>query len=152
MSRLKSLFVTVGVVAFLSGCVTGTPFQEAGSLIPEIKAGQGRIFVYRHLGVFSAIARRALYVDGKPVADVLAGKSSFIDTKPGKHVVNSNDRRARMTIDVPEGRTIYLRFEIVRDDVAEGNTLIHIVPEKIAKKDIKSSNLIETMIRHPDEL
>ena len=152
MGKLKNLYMMVGIAAILSGCIGGTPYEEAGALIPKVKANQGRIFAYRNISVFSNMVRRVLYVDGKPVADVLSGKSTFINIKPGKHFITFNKGLNRLNINVPRGKTIYLRYEIVRDDVAKGNTTVTVIPEKTAKKDIKSTNLIEAKIRHPDEL
>ena len=91
MRRIKFFFLTIAMAAILAGCVGGETYKVAITVLPDLKAGNGRIFAYRNHTIFSTMVRRVLYLDGKPVGDVLNGKSMFVDAKAGKHVVTYND-------------------------------------------------------------
>ena len=152
MHRIKFLLSTFCVAAILAGCVGGETYRVAITVLPYLKAGNGRIFAYRNHTILSTTVRRVLFLDGKPVGDVLNGKSIYVDAKAGKHVVTYNGGRNKLNINVVAGKNLYLRFDIVRDEVAVGNTTVTETRGKTAKREIEQTNLIETMVRHPDEL
>ena len=152
MRSIRFFFITIGIAAILAGCVGGEGYKVAITVLPDLKAGNGRIFAYRNHTLLSTMVRRVFYLDGKAVGDVLNGKSMFVDAKAGKHVVTYNEGRDKLTINVRAGKSTYLRYDIVRDDVAVGNTTVTETRGKAARKEIGETNLIETMVRHPDEL
>jgi hypothetical protein len=67
-------------------------------------------------------------------------------------VVNFNDGRDKLNINVPAGGSIYLKYYIVDDSIAVGNTAVDVIEPKIAESELTGVHLIETMIRNPDEL
>jgi len=50
------------------------------------------------------------------------------------------------------GGSIYLRYSIVSDTVAKGNSIVELIDPKIATSELENVRLIEKIIRYPDEL
>lgn len=151
----KKIAVKVGMVALalvLVGCASGEPYGTAKSKIPALKAGMGRIFVYRGINPLAVFKPRVFRLDGKLIGDTYTSTIIFHDTTPGNHVVNFNGGDSSLNINVPAGGAIYLKFSIVPDTVATGNTAVTVIDSKTAENELTGIHLIETIIRNPDEV
>jgi len=152
MRKIYFKLSIVGLAILLAGCAVGVQYRDAVSKIPAIKAGDGRLLVYREINPFSGLISRVLWVDGKPVGDVYGSAVIIHDLKAGPHVINYNEGASKLDIVVPDGGKVYLQYSIVSDSQHEGNTGVEIVPAKEGESDIQHLHFIETRIRHPDEL
>jgi hypothetical protein len=151
----RNSITKLGIIALtlvLVGCASGEPYGAAKSKIPAIKSDMGRIFVYRSINPLAMFKPRVFTLDGKHVGDTYASTILFHDVSPGKHVVNFNDGRDKLNINVPAGGSIYLKYYIVDDSIAVGNTAVDVIEPKIAESELTGVHLIETMIRNPDEV
>jgi hypothetical protein len=136
----------------LVGCATGEPYGTAKSKIPALKAGQARIFVYRDINPLAIFKPRVFILDGKPVADTFASTIFYHDVTPGSHEVNFNSGRNKLAINVPVGGKIYIKYSIVDDSIAVGNTAVIVVDNEIAEDELTGVHLIEATIRNADEV
>jgi hypothetical protein len=136
----------------LVGCATGEPFGTAKSKIPALKADKARIFVYRSMNPLALFKPRVFTLDGKPIADTYASTIFYHDVTPGSHDVNFNSGRDKLAINVPAGGKIYLKYSIVDDSVAIGNTAVTVIDNKIAEDELTGVHLIEAAIRNADEV
>ena len=140
------------VALVLVGCASGEPYGTAKSKIPALKSDMGRIFVYRSINPFAVFKPRLFKLDGKNIGDTFASTIIYHDVTPGKHVVNYNSGRSNLTINVSAGGKVYLKYPIVSDTVAVGNTAVEIIDSKTAQGELTGIHLVETMIRNPDEI
>lgn len=72
--------------------------------------------------------------------------------RAGTLVVNFNGGRDTLAIKVAAGHTLYLKYTIVNDKVAIGNTAVTVVSNQTAEAEMGGIHLIKKMIRNPDEL
>jgi hypothetical protein len=145
--------VTVVLVLMLTGCATGESYVLAKSKIPALKSDKGRIFVYRTFNPLALFKPRKFTLNGKDIGDTFASTIMYHDVTPGKYEVNYNDSRDKLLINVPAGGVIYLKYGLVSDAVAIGNTTVTLIEKKLAEEDVTESGvfLIETLIRHPND-
>ncbi len=151
----KNIIAKIGMFALmlvLVGCASGEPYGTAKSKIPPLKPDMGRIFVYRSINPLAIFKPRVFRLDGKPIGDTYSATIMYHDTSPGKHVVNYNSDRSSLDINVPAGGSIYLKYSIVSDSVAIGNTAVTIIDTKTAESELPGIHLIETTIRNSDEV
>jgi hypothetical protein len=138
--KLPLILLVMAIV--LSGCELGTPFEEAKSGIPAVAEGKGRIFVYRTSNLVTLAFPRKFVLDGKFVANILAGNSYTVETSPGDHTATDGGGDFALKFKVEAGKTKYIRYTIVDDSVAKGNTIIEDVPEDQALTHLKSTQFI----------
>jgi len=138
------------LIAF--GCATGINYETAKVTIPALKSDMGRIFVYRKLNPFALLKPIIFTLDGKHIADTYTDSIIYHDVEPGNHVVNYNNGKNKLTVNVPKGKSIFIKYSIVDDSVAIGNVGVTVVEAKTAEIEMKSISLIEKKIRYPDEL
>jgi len=136
----------------LVGCAGGEPYNSGKNQVPVIKSDMSRIFVYRSRNPFALFHSRIFTLDGKHLADTLASTVFYYDVKSGAHVVSYNGGRGKLNLNLSAGGKIYLKYSIVSDGVAEGNTKVEIIDAKTAEADLQGLHLIKPEIRHPDEL
>lgn len=146
--RYLILFIT----SLLVGCASGIPYQDSKNKIQVLSEGKGRIFVYRSSNPLEMLKPRVFTLNGQHVGDTFAGTVLYHDVKAGKHIVNYNGGRDSLTIHVPERGRVFLKYSIVSDTEAIGNTKIHLVTPAKGEPEILGKYLIETKIRNPDEL
>ena len=91
-------------------------------------------------------------LDGKHIADSYVDTIIYHDITPGIHSVNYNNGRSKLSINVPKGKSVFIKYTVVDDSVAAGNILPTIVDPKIAELEIRTISLIEKKIRYPNEL
>jgi hypothetical protein len=136
----------------LVGCATGEPYGTAKSKIPALQADKARIFVYRDINPLAIFKPRVFILDGKPIADTFASTIFYHDVTPGSHDVNFNGGRDKLAINIPAGGKIYIKYIIVDDSIAIGNTAVTVIDNKIAEDELTGVHLIETTIRNADEV
>ncbi len=141
--HIKNLSIVLLVATFvLTGCAIGTPFDEAKSEIPGIAEGKARVFVYRTTNLVTLAFPRKFVVDGKHIANILAGNSYYVDFAPGDHAVTDGGGDFVLKLKLEAGQTKYVRYSVVGDSVAKGNTLIEDVPETQALDHLKSTQFL----------
>jgi hypothetical protein len=145
--------VTVVLALTLTGCAIGEVFKTAKNKIPALNSDKGRIFVYRTLNPLAIFKPRKFTLNGKDIADTFGSTILYHDVTPGKYEVNYNNRRDKLLIKVPAGGIVYLKYSLVDDSVAIGNTAVTLMEKKVAEKETNESGifLIETKIRYPKD-
>ena len=145
-------YVLIFITSLLIGCASGVPYQDSKNKVPVLSDGMGRIFVYRSANPLEMLKPRVFTLNAQHVGDTFAGTVLYHDVRVGKHIVNYNGGRDRLDIHVPERGKVFLKYAIVSDDEAIGNTKVIIVPPGRGELEILGKYLIETKIRNPNEL
>ena len=145
-------YALVFIISLLAGCASGIPYQDSKNKVPVLSEGMGRIFVYRSTNPLEMLKPRVFTLNGQHVGDTFAGTVLYHDIQAGMHIVNYNGGRDSLAIKVPERGKVFLKYGIVSDAEAIGNTKVIIVPPGKGKLEILGKYLIETKIRNPDEL
>jgi hypothetical protein len=151
-NNIASKFGMLALVLVLVGCASGVPYGTAKSNIPAVKADMGRIYVYRSINPLAVFKPRVFTLNGKHIADTYAATIFYHDVTSGTHVVNYNEGQSNLSINVPKGGVIYLKYSIVDDSVAAGNTAVTIMDKNSAEAELTGVHLIEKIIRNPDEM
>lgn len=141
--RMKKLSIVLLLTSFVvAGCAIGTQFEEAKSGIPELANGKSRIFVYRTANLVTLAFPRKFVVDGKHIANILAGNSYYVDFAPGDHTITDGGGDFVLKLKLEAGQTKYVRYSIVGDSVAKGNTIIEDVPETQAFDHLRNTQFL----------
>jgi hypothetical protein len=115
------LFTWVLLLVSLSACAA-TPqpaspgpraTQRAADFwcVPELPAGQGRIWIYRTAPKRAGVPP-TIVVDGRPYEALRPGTAYTMDVAPGRHdVLLAHDKDA-LQVDVPAGADVFVRFDV----------------------------------------
>jgi Protein of unknown function (DUF2846) len=105
---LRILCIVVVSIAF-AGCASGPKFSEIQSKIPEIKSGDGRIFVYRD-SVFGAAIQPKVYVNGMEVGTSQSNGFFFVDRPSGEYKISAATEVERsLSLALAPNETKYVR-------------------------------------------
>ena len=151
ITRMSTKIIAFLLISTMLGCASGQPFDIAKDDLPTLKQNMGRIFVYRGFNPLALLKPLTFKLDGKNIADTYAATIFYHDVMPGKHVVNLNGGD-KFSFNITMGGSIYLRYSIVSDSVAKGNSIVELIDPKIATGELENVRLIEKIIRYPDEL
>ena len=122
MALRTALLALFAVSVF--GCASGPEFWEVQSIIPEIEAGKGRIYIYRPQRSFLYVG--SVSINGEEIRVPDAGGLLFVDRVPGEYeiVVDSiTAEKTKLRLDVGEEK--YVRITVT----TEGHFLYTIYPK-----------------------
>ncbi len=117
MTRVISAFWLSGVFClFLVGCASGPTYSSMRSELPVLRAGVGRIFIYRSSGYVPDLGgaiglgqlKIDIFMDGLRVGRADPGCFFFVDLAPGTHLLSCDDQTTRMNLVAGESRYVSL--------------------------------------------
>ena len=111
MNLVRRLFLVLAVAA-IAGCASGPKFSEMQSSMPTLKAGQGRIYVYRD-STFGAAMVPAVFVNDKEVGRSMANSFFYVDRDPGEYRISATTEVERsVSLALAAGETKYVKVSI----------------------------------------
>lgn len=148
----RAAAAAVAIFLLLSACVAGPRYSEIQSSIPAVKAGEGRIWVYRPSAAAPYPMSRTFVLDGNDVAETYYNTVFYVDVSAGRHTVSylSPSGKVDLAIDITSGGNTYLRYLVeVKDQPGLNDKLTNVVvvPEETAKGEIATTMVIEAKIR-----
>lgn len=103
----------VAVGALLAACASGPKHAEIQASIPAVKAGEGRLYVYRESSMMGAAIQPNVLVNGKVVGTSKPGGFFFVDLPPGAvEVSTSTEVEKKLSLTLDAGQTRYVRTVI----------------------------------------
>jgi hypothetical protein len=103
----------VAMAALLAACASGPKHAEIQSSIPSVKAGEGRLYVYRESSMLGAAIQPSVLVNGKVVGQSKPGGFFFVDLPPGPvEVSTSTEVEKKLSLTLDAGQTRYVRTVI----------------------------------------
>jgi hypothetical protein len=119
--------ILVASAVLLAACATGPKHSEVASTIPALKAGEGRVYLYRSNSMVGAAIQPSILVNGKVVGDSKPGGFFFVDLPPGNvEVSTTTEVEKKATFTLERGQTRY-----VRTSPSFGILVGRIVPELV---------------------
>ena len=96
----------------IAGCASGPKFSEMQSSMPTLKAGEGRIYVYRD-STFGAAIVPSVYVNGREVGRSMANSFFYVDRAPGEYKVSATTEVERsVSLALAAGESKYVKVSI----------------------------------------
>jgi hypothetical protein len=140
--RVFRLCSVLLLALFVSACATGPKFTETQSVMPTIKADQGRIYFYRVSSMLGAAIQPTIQLNGAAVGDSKPGGFFFVDQEAGaKDVSTTTEVEKRLTFTLDAGQTRYVRTSIGLGLVA-GRVYPELVDDATAQKEIADTSYI----------
>ena len=103
----------VAIAALLAACASGPKHSEIQSSIPAMKAGEGRLYVYRESSMMGAAIQPSVLVNGKVAGQSKPGGFFFVDLPPGSvEVSTSTEVEKKLSLTLDAGQTRYVRTVI----------------------------------------
>lgn len=103
----------VAMAALLGACASGPKHAEIQSSIPTVKAGEGRLYIYRESSMMGAAIQPSILVNGKVVGQSKPGGFFFVDLAPGSvEVSTSTEVEKKLSLTLDAGQTRYVRTVI----------------------------------------
>jgi hypothetical protein len=103
----------VAIGALLAACASGPKHAEIQSSIPAMKAGEGRLYVYRESSMLGAAIQPSVLVNGKVAGQSKPGGFFFVDLAPGSvEVSTSTEVEKKLSLTLDAGQTRYVRTVI----------------------------------------
>lgn len=103
----------VAMAALLGACASGPKHAEIQSSIPAMKAGEGRLYVYRESSMMGAAIQPSVLVNGKVAGQSKPGGFFFVDLPPGSvEVSTSTEVEKKLSLTLDAGQTRYVRTVI----------------------------------------
>lgn len=153
MRRSWLLALTCAASAFLmAGCSTLGTSADPGAAsfdpaaIPELPPDAGRIYFYRLPGIYGALMKPSILLDGEQVGYSSPGNVFYTDVAPGKHkIAIGNTTYSGATtkeFELRGGETKYFRTSVGISGII-GRTNLELVPADKAKGDIKKLSVVK---------
>ena len=144
MKRFYILFLIIFTAAFtmcLPGCASGTSYEDYKKSIPELDNSLSRLVIYRNETIATAI-QPTVMLDGQKLCKAVPLGFTYIDVKPGKHIITCTTEAQKTYIFTSEaGKTEYIKLQVYI-----GVFVGHIAPQfshpLFAIEDLKSCKYI----------
>lgn len=107
------------ILTLLAGCgtmATGPNVGQTPVAMAPVPSDRGRLFIYRPNNFTGSALTPSLFADNVKLADLPLEGAFYCDFAPGNHLVWATETEfgnnvAPLTINVPAGQAVYLRFE-----------------------------------------
>lgn len=112
--RFLRLAAAAWVSLLLAACAaTGPKFAEVEQNLPPLRAGEGRIFVFRSSSIVGAGVRPEVRINGESVGTPEVGSFFFVD-RPAGHYTASASTEVESTVDfqLAAGESAYVSLQI----------------------------------------
>ncbi|MGE0098776.1 MAG: DUF2846 domain-containing protein [Hydrogenophaga sp.] len=106
-------WLLVAAAVVLTGCAaTGPRYAEVESAFPTLRAGYGRVLVYRPAGLGAAV-QPELLLNGELIGKAQPEGFFFVDRAVGRYTLTaSTEVRTTAELDLADGATVYVQFGI----------------------------------------
>ena len=104
----------VAVLAILAtACASGPKFDQVASGFPAIKAGEGRVYLYRSSSMMGAAVQPTIYVNGKAVGSSKPGGFFYTDVPAGPVEVScGTEVEKKATFVIGDHETRYVKTSV----------------------------------------
>lgn len=98
----------------LSACAaTGPKFIEVEASLPEVRPGEGRIFIFREHSTVGGGVRPDIRLNGQVVGSPPGGGFFFVDRPAGRYTATARTEiESRVEFELPEGQAAYVSIHI----------------------------------------
>ncbi len=110
MNRRLILSFALAGAAVLAGCASGPKFSEVAQSIPQLKAGDGRIYFFRDSSMMGAAIQPDIRLNDVVVGSSQPGSFFFVDRPAGSYVASTStetEKTGSFVLDA--GETKYIR-------------------------------------------
>jgi Protein of unknown function (DUF2846) len=114
MKNLLMTLIIAVLVTLLIGCVgaTGPKYSKIEPSLPEIKAGESRIFFYRPSGFIGGGLKPNILLNGMQIGKAVAGEIFYEDLKPGEYKITTTlSLGSSLELKLPAGKTCYVKLD-----------------------------------------
>lgn len=113
VSRIALLLLFLPLL-LVGGCASSGPkHAELADKIPEVAAGEGRIYFYRDSSVIGAAIQPDIRLNGETVGSSTPGGFFFVDRPSGKYVVSTTTEvENKIEFSLEDGQTRYIKTYI----------------------------------------
>jgi len=111
MKNIRRLLI-LSCLALIAGCASGPKFSEMQASLPTLKAGEGRIYVFRD-SMFGAAIVPTVYLNNQEVGRTMANSFFYIDRAPGEYRISATTEVERsVSLALAAGETKYVKVSI----------------------------------------
>ena len=131
------------VLALLvSACATGPRHSEVSKGFPALKAGEGRVYLYRSNSMLGAAIQPTIMVNGKEVGSSQPGGFFYVDLPAGPvEVSTSTEVEKKATFMLAAGETRYVRTAVGLG-IFVGRVIPELVDAKTGAEQIREASYI----------
>lgn len=142
--RTMRPFLMMAVAILLAACASGPKLAEVEQGFPPLKAGEGRVYLYRSNSMIGAAVQPSISVNGKVVGDSKPGGFFFVDLPAGPvEVSTSTEVERKATFVLAAGETRYVRTAIGMG-IFVGRVYPELVDEATGRSEVRESSYIGT--------
>jgi uncharacterized protein (DUF2141 family) len=112
---MKALYrlASLALVALLGACASGPKHADVAASIPGLKAGEGRVYVYRSSSMMGAAIQPNVVINGRVAGESKPGGFFFVDLPAGPvAVATSTEVEKKLTFTLDAGQTRYVKTTI----------------------------------------
>jgi Protein of unknown function (DUF2846) len=109
---VRRALLIAAIVGVVAGCASGPKYAEMKSKIPAMKAGEGRIFIYRD-SIFGAAVQPKVSINGVEVGTSQSNGFFYIDRPAGDYKISGSTEVERsVSFVLAAGETKYIQSSI----------------------------------------
>lgn len=137
------LLAAIAAMALFTGCtsVSGTKFPQQEASMPQLSAGQGRVYFYRVDAFTGGGMNAPVKLDGVVVGDSLPGGYFFVDAAAGKHEASAATTKVtrKLNFTLEPGEIKYVRTKAQFEERV-GRVVPELVGAEEARRELPSLN------------
>jgi hypothetical protein len=112
MNLIRRSLMVVVIATVIAGCASGPKYAEMKDKIPALKAGEGRVYVYRD-SLLGAALTPSVYLNGKEVGISRANGFFYIDQPVGEYKLSASTEVERsVSFALAAGETKFVKVSI----------------------------------------
>jgi hypothetical protein len=112
--RFLRLAAAACVALLLAACAaTGPKFAEVEASLPPLRAGEGRIFVFRSMSTVGGALRPDVRINGEVAGTPQVGSFFFVDRPAGRYTASARtESESTVACELGDGDTAYMSLQI----------------------------------------
>ena len=139
MRMIRACLLAVATLV-VAACATGPKLEEAAKGFPALKAGEGRVYLYRSSSMLGAALQPSINVNGKVVGNSKPGGFVYVDLPAGPvEVTTGTEVEKKATFMLAAGETRYVRTA-VGFGILVGRVYPELVDEKTGREEIRDAS------------
>ena len=124
--RVAPRWLGLLLAAVAAGCENLPTFEQASATLPQLPAGEARIFLYRDLAAYQSLAWDPIFFNGKNIGAVGPGQVILRDVAPGTYKIEPKSEGLwpdqAKTVRLSAGDVVYAKVETFTGLDPVGNT------------------------------
>jgi Protein of unknown function (DUF2846) len=109
LKLVRRSLIVAALVTVVAGCASGPKYSEMKSKIPAMKAGEGRVFVYRD-SIFGAAIQPKVMINGVEVGTSQSNGFFYVDRPAGDYKISGATEVERsVSFVLAAGETKYIK-------------------------------------------